>query len=364
MPPHAPGRPRFPVPDQGVLVGLGVLALLIGCDLVFPSLLTATYAASAMVASMLTSARRTAFVAVVAVVMAFVVGYLRTATGIGLTIHPGSGTNEMEWVLRASLGLALGTLAVVSAVVRDRREERLRRMTLIAATAQQALLSSLPSSIGDLRMASRYLSATSEALVGGDLYEVAPTPWGVRVIVGDVKGKGIEAVQVAAAVLSAFRHTAGDEPDLSEVARRLDVAIRPLLSEEDFVTALIAEFDGDRVTLANCGHPAPVLITDATTRALEPEDVTVPLGLGANPLLSIHDWPADGRLLLHTDGLSEARGHQGLFFPLDDVADGLSRGSLDEALDELVDSLVRHADEGIGDDLAIVLIEPATRVRS
>ena len=51
-------------------------------------------------------------------------------------------------------------------------------MTLIAATAQQALLSSLPSAIGGLAMASRYLSATSEALVGGDLCEVAPTPWG------------------------------------------------------------------------------------------------------------------------------------------------------------------------------------------
>jgi len=69
-------------------------------------------------------------------------------------------------------------LAVASARVRGNREERLRRMTLIAATAQQALLSSLPSAIGGLAMASRYLSATSEALVGGDLCEVAPTPWG------------------------------------------------------------------------------------------------------------------------------------------------------------------------------------------
>lgn len=352
MPPHAPGRPGPLATDPGLLAGFGVLALLVGADLLADVLLTATYTASAIVASMLTDARRTAVVAAVGVLLAFAMGYVRSDAG------------EMEWILRASLGSGLGVLAVVSAHVRDKREDRLRRMTIIAATAQQALLSSLPSSIGGLAMASRYVSATSEALVGGDLYEVVPTPWGVRVIVGDVKGKGIEAVQVAAAVLSAFRHTAGDEPDLAAVARTLDTTIRRLLSDEDFVTAVIAEFGPDRLTLANCGHPAPVLVTDATTTVLEPADATVPLGLGANPLLTLHDWPADGRLLLHTDGLSEARGHRGLFFPLDDVADGLARGSLDEALDELVAALLRHADAEIGDDLALVLIEHQGRPTS
>lgn len=352
MPPHASGRPGPLATDPGVLAGFGVLALLVAGDLAAQVLLTATYTASAIVASMLTDARRTALVALAGVLLALVTGSLRSQPG------------DMEWVLRASLGSGLGGLAVISAHVRDKREESLRKMTIIAATAQQALLSSLPSSVGGLAMASRYVSATSEALVGGDLYEVVPTPWGVRVIVGDVKGKGIEAVQVAAAVLSAFRHTAGDEPDLAAVARTLDRTIRRMLSDEDFVTALIVEFEEDRLTLANCGHPSPVLVTDATTVALDPADPTVPLGLGANPLLSIHDWPADARLLLHTDGLSEARGHRGVFFPLADVADGLARGTLDEALDELVAALLRHADAQIGDDLALVLIEHQARAGS
>jgi sigma-B regulation protein RsbU (phosphoserine phosphatase) len=51
----------------------------------------------------------------------------------------------------------------------------------------------------------RSLSATEDALVGGDFYEVVVTRHGLRVLVGDLKGKGLEAVQLAALVLAGFR---------------------------------------------------------------------------------------------------------------------------------------------------------------
>jgi phosphoserine phosphatase RsbU/P len=51
----------------------------------------------------------------------------------------------------------------------------------------------------------RYLWASEDALVGGDFYDVAVTRQGLRVVVGDVKGKGLEAVQLAALVLASFR---------------------------------------------------------------------------------------------------------------------------------------------------------------
>ena len=92
-------------------------------------------------------------------------------------------------------------------------------MTVIAETAQRAVLRTMPTAIGSVGLAARYVSATAEALVGGDLYEVAATPYGVRVIVGDVRGKGLEAVQTAAAVLGAFRAAAFTEPDLGALSR-------------------------------------------------------------------------------------------------------------------------------------------------
>ena len=343
MPRSTLGRLGLLVRDRGLQAGFAVLALFVLADLRRELLLTATYSASAIVASMLTTARRTAAVALTSVLLAVAIGYV--------------DESDDEWLLRAWLGTALGILAVVSATVRDRREERLRRMTVIAATAQQALLSSVPQRLADVDLAARYVSATAAAQVGGDLYEVASTPYGVRIIVGDVKGKGIEAAQVAASVLSAFRHAAAAEPDVAAVARTLDAAVSQRASDEDFVTAVIVELTADRVTVASAGHPAPLLVTGRSVTALDPPEHSLPLGLGADPVLLTHDWPAGARLLLYTDGLVEARDRRGRFFPLDDHVDGLSHPSLDHALDPLVDELVLHVGAHVDDDLALVLAE-------
>lgn len=63
----------------------------------------------------------------------------------------------------------------------------------------------------------RYLSASSGARVGGDLYEVVTTPECVRLVVGDTKGKGLPAVQSAAAVLGVFREAAHEEDSLAAI---------------------------------------------------------------------------------------------------------------------------------------------------
>lgn len=345
MPSRLLGRLGPLVVDRGVQAGLAVLLLLVLADLRNGVLLTATYSASAIVTSMLSPARRTALVAVVCTVLAIALG--------GLRAEPG----DTEWLLRTVIGAILGVLAVISALVRDRREEKLRRMTVIAATAQQALLASAPSSIGDLGLATRYVSATAEAQVGGDLYEVTSTPYGVRLIVGDVKGKGIEAVQVAASVLAAFRQAAYSEVDVAAVARSIDITIGRLVTDEDFVTAIVAEFSHDRLSLANCGHPAPVLLLGHTPVQLDPGAYTLPLGLGADPVTTVYDWPTGARLLFYTDGLSEARDRSGSFFPLEDYADQLADGSLDQALDHLIENLLHHSGSNLGDDLALVLTE-------
>lgn len=345
MSPRLLGRLGHLARDRGLQAGFGVLALFVLADLRRELLLTATYSASAIIASMLTTARRTAAVAVAGVLFAVLVGYLDDET---------AGT---EWLLRAWLGTALGILAVVSAVVRDRREERLRRMTVIAATAQQALISSVPARLGNVDLVARYVSATAAAQVGGDLYDVAHTPYGVRVIVGDVKGKGIEAAQLAASVLLAFRHAAATEPDVGAVARSLDATVAGLASDEDFVTAVLMELGPDLLTVASAGHPAPLLLIGGSVVELDPPEHTLPLGLGADPVLVTHDWPPGARLLLYTDGLIEARDRRGRFFPLDDHTEGLNDPSLDLALDNLIDQLVLHAGAHVDDDLALLLAE-------
>jgi phosphoserine phosphatase RsbU/P len=79
----------------------------------------------------------------------------------------------------------------------------------VAEAAQRALLPDLPEHQGPVVVAGWYVSATEEALMGGDLYDVMGYQQSARWIIGDVKGKGIEAVRMAAGVLGAFRESAG-----------------------------------------------------------------------------------------------------------------------------------------------------------
>jgi sigma-B regulation protein RsbU (phosphoserine phosphatase) len=331
--------------DLGLVSGFGILALLVLLSAVTEIQLIAVFAASAVVAAMLTTARRTALVAAAA---------LACALGAGVW-HGTTGT--LDWFGRCLLCGLLGLVGVQSAALRERREGRLQRMTVIAETAQQAVLRAMPTAIGSVGLAARYVSATAEALVGGDLYEVAATPFGVRVIVGDVRGKGLEAVQTAAAVLGAFRAAAFTSPDVGSLSRTIDETLSRMMNEEEFVTAIVGEFNDDRVTLANCGHHPPVLVTGDEVTTVDTGEPTLPLGLGSEPDVSEHPWPVGARMLFYTDGLVEARDRRGEFFPLDDFAAELGEGTVEEALDRLVAHLLDWGGQRMNDDLALVLAE-------
>jgi sigma-B regulation protein RsbU (phosphoserine phosphatase) len=335
--------------DLGLVAGFAVLAVLVFISAISSVQLIAVFAGSAIVASMITTARRTAIVAAAALACSFLAGSWHGTTG------------TLDWFVRCLLCALLGLVGVQSAALRERREGRLERMTVIAETAQRAVLRSMPTAIGSVGLAARYVSATAEALVGGDLYEVAATPFGVRVIVGDVRGKGLEAVQTAAAVLGAFRATAFTEPDVGALSRTIDETLSRFMGDEEFVTAIVGEFSGDRVTLANCGHHPPVLVTDERVTTVDTGEPTVPLGMGSRPGLSEHPWPAGARMLFYTDGLVEARDRTGEFFPLDDFAAELGDGTVEEALDHLVAHLLDFGGNTMGDDLALVLAESQGR---
>jgi phosphoserine phosphatase RsbU/P len=335
--------------DRGVVAGLVVLAALLALSLTTQVELVAVFAAGPVAASLSTTPRRTAEVGAVAVGCALLAG----------AWHDSLGT--LDWSVRIVLCVLLSTLGVQGAALRERREGRLQRMTVIAETAQRAVLRAMPTAIGSVGLAARYVSATAEALVGGDLYEVAATPFGVRVIVGDVRGKGLEAVQTAAAVLGAFRAAAFTAPDAAVLARTIDDTLARMIGEEEFVTAIVGEFRGDRVTLANCGHHPPVLVVGAGVRTADTGEPTLPLGLGAQPVLSEHPWPVGARMLFYTDGLVEARDRHGEFFPLEEYAAELGHGTVEEALDRLVERLLAWGGQRMADDLALVLAESEPR---
>ena len=335
---------------RNLLIPMAVLGLIVVVDALLPAriVVSGAFAIAAIVASAIATVRQTVVVAVAAFLLAAVSAFWNQNLG------------TVDWWVRLATTLLLGALAVLLAGVRVRREVKLQQMTAIAEAAQRALLRAMPHSIHSLGFAARYLSATHDALVGGDLYEVVETDSGVRVILGDVRGKGMDAVQMAATVLAAFRRVAVTAPSLSAAARHLDDVVKSVAGDEDFVTVVLAEFHEDFTgTLVNCGHPPPLLVNATDSGRLVDAGVTAPpLGLGPSPVPVTFKLPDRARLLFYTDGLVETRNVEGAFFSLDDrAAAALHAATPGDALDGLLTLLDIHAGHHINDDVALLLVE-------
>jgi serine phosphatase RsbU (regulator of sigma subunit) len=261
------------------------------------------------------------------------------------------------WPAVVTVG-AISAMAVVVAGLRRRREERLARVTAIAEASQLAVLPPLPPEMTGINIAARYRSATREASVGGDLYEIIPTGRGIRVIIGDVRGKGIDAILLAGQVLSAFRRSAVAMPALEQVAGEVGRAIRPHLGEEDFVTAALAQIaPGGGLTMVNCGHHPPLLHHRGDLRPLTDRQPCLPLGLEDHFSAFTAAWSPGDRLLFYTDGLAESRNARGDFLSEDEIATALAAPHCDQALDTLMRSVDRHTSGHIDDDIALLLLE-------
>ncbi|WP_018503130.1 PP2C family protein-serine/threonine phosphatase [Parafrankia discariae] len=277
-------------------------------------------------------------------------------------VEPGAGGGQLARVIRLA-GIALGGgIAVVASRVRRARERRLTALVRVAEVAQRAILSPVPAAVGGLRFTALYRSAATEASVGGDLYEVVDTRWGVRLLVGDVRGKGLEAVRLASRVLGCFRALAGRLEDPADLMAALDSEVAAFGSErgEDFVTAVVAQIDrAGRMSLLNAGHPDPLRVRGGVVEPLGAADRQPPLGLGAAPAAAHFLVARSDRMLFYTDGLVEARSRGTReFFPLlPAVSDAFAVPELPVANANLVDALVCWTGGSLGDDVALVAME-------
>jgi serine phosphatase RsbU (regulator of sigma subunit) len=233
---------------------------------------------------------------------------------------------------------------------------------VVAEAAQQVLLRPVPGRLGPVRLAVRYLSASSQARVGGDLYDVVPTGRVVRLVVGDAEGKGLPAVQSAAALLGVFRDAAHEECSLAAIASRVETSLDRQLGDEEFVTAIFAEIseDGSKMELLSCGHPAPLLLGADQPRFVELGQRSLPLGLGrltAEPRIPVTIALDPGEaVLFYTDGASEARDNAGAFFPLSSCPPVRSPGRYDTLVERLSRELTRYVGHAPDDDVAFLLV--------
>ncbi|MFE4330919.1 PP2C family protein-serine/threonine phosphatase [Streptomyces sp. NPDC056831] len=318
--------------------------------------------AAPAVAASFTGPRMTAFVGAVAVLAQSLVAIARTSI------------NDLNHTYQIIALILISGFVTFFAHLRERNEQAVSQLRSVAEAAQRVVLRPLPRRSGPLRIASVYLAAEAEAQIGGDLYAAARTTGGTRLIIGDVRGKGLSAIGEAASVLGAFHALSRQESQLPALVAHLEASIA--LDENDtvhegmdddlaesFVTAVVLDIPdaSTELHLVSCGHPPPLLLRAGEVIPLKVRAPAPPLGL-THLLVTEHTaetftFGVGDTLLLYTDGVIESRDRSGVFYPLPERAALRCGQGPDSLLESLCADLVRHAGGRLGDDAALVAIE-------
>ncbi|MFI6661442.1 SpoIIE family protein phosphatase [Streptomyces sp. NPDC050523] len=184
------------------------------------------------------------------------------------------------------------------------------REAYIADQLQRTMLpETLPHSTG-VRLASRYLPAAETTRVGGDWYDAIPLPGSrVALVVGDVMGHSMTSAAIMGQLRTTAQTLAGLDLPPQEVLHHLDEQAQRLGTER-MATCLFAVYDPviHRITVANAGHPPPLLLHAGGQAEVLQVPPGAPIGVGGVDFEAVElAAPAGATLLLYTDGLVESR---------------------------------------------------------
>jgi serine phosphatase RsbU (regulator of sigma subunit) len=268
--------------------------------------------------------------------------------------HAFSSLHEQELgLLGSSLGIALD--AALLAAERDR----------VLAGLESSLLPPLLPSIPELDIAARYRPADDAAQVGGDFYDVFKSGerrWSL--VVGDVCGAGPEAAAVTGIARYSIRALAAELPPAAAL-ERLNATLIERGPDARFLTAVLADVtitDSRRVsvTMANAGHPPPlVLRDDGTSYLLERGHGAL---LGILPRVDADDVPVvlepGDALILYTDGVVEARDKERELFGFERLLElaGTCAGRTATGIARRIEVAAVGHSSGTVDDIAVLVV--------
>ncbi|WP_327365314.1 PP2C family protein-serine/threonine phosphatase [Streptomyces sp. NBC_01217] len=304
------------------------------------------------------------------------IGGLAVAALVIAGAERGSLATESVLVELASLA-ALCVLLALFSLLRNRHELELLRVRSVSDATQRVVLRPLPDRAGPVSIASEYRSAEADTRIGGDLFAVARVCDSTRLVIGDVRGKGLASISDTAIMLGAFRAAAHRQAPLPELVAYLEDAVRWGLAEfsessrseadtgERFVTAVVVDIPDNEpvIHVISCGHPPPLLLRNATATAtaLSVPDPALPLGLGglsaSSYVQTTFPFVHGDQLLLYTDGVSETRDAQGTFYPLAERAAAWTDQAPEAVVEKITADLKAYAAGPLDDDMALIVVQ-------
>jgi serine phosphatase RsbU (regulator of sigma subunit) len=270
--------------------------------------------------------------------------------------------------------LVAGLLISKSMFTDDFVRAHRRRPLTLGAELCRSLLPPLSFSTGDVSVAGVLEPAYK---VAGDAFDYALNGSSLHIAIFDGMGHDLQAARLTELMVSGYRHCRRELISLGETHAHLDQLLREAFGDHRFVTAQLAVLDIEHGTLEllNAGHPGPLVVRDGHVITLRAAHGPLPLGMGdlgvpAIPIRKVQLQPGD-RLLLYTDGITEARAPDGSLFGEDRLVDVIERARDDthvlaEAVRRLMHAVESFQAGQFRDDATIVMVHwtPGGRLRT
>src|SRR2546425_2858474 len=194
----------------------------------------------------------------------------------------------------------------------EEASRRYQQELSIAASIQQKLMAVTIPEVPFARLSGRNLSCKE---IGGDFYDAVNTEDGLTVVLADVSGKGVSAALLASTLQGMIYSQLIARMPLTEIVAAVNRFFTKKHLGEKYATVIIARVRRDgELEYVNCGHIPPLLVCNQ--EVIRPAHGNLPVGLLADATYesdrcSLH--PGD-RLVLVTDGVTEAENARGDFF--------------------------------------------------
>jgi phosphoserine phosphatase RsbU/P len=205
-------------------------------------------------------------------------------------------------------------------------------------------------------------------LIGGDYYDFYPLVNGkIRIVIGDVMGKGIPAAMLMILTRGAFRSAAESTQSPGETLTAMNQALyEDLRNLKSFVTLFCADWNPSTgiFSFANAGHNLPLLICGKNREVKSlPKVSGIMVGGLPNQIYKEEFITLDNNdsVFLYTDGIVEATNNAGEQYQLERLVDTLTThqdkevGKMEECVMNSIQEFTNGAPQK--DDITMVLLK-------